>query len=197
MSWFALHAANWRTRVRWVLPLYCTHSHVWIFNTSRAWQKMPCLRAVPIIWVFILLLLHCVTSPWGVLRHAFGNSCQTDTFQEFEYLRFLAIQKLYKTKIQLEDINYLRDWMHWNFVTLAMCLLNSRIVGVFVRYEVCGFDVATVWILTFAVENLFVQFDVVVVDGIVKSDCDHHWYIFCLQASWDGCSIFGAEAIRQ
>lgn len=45
------------------------------------------------------------------------------------------------------------------------------------RYEEGRLDVTTIWILAFAIENFLVQLDVVVVDGIIECDSDHHRYI--------------------
>lgn len=72
----------------------------------------------------------------------------------------------------------LRDRVNGNLVTLAVHFLHGRVVGVLVGDEVGGFDVATVGILTFPVEYILVQFDVVVVDGVVERDRDHLRHVF-------------------
>lgn len=87
--------------------------------------------------------------------------------------------------------------MYSDFVTLSECFLDSGIVAVFVGNEVGGFDVTTVWIFTVSVEHFFVQFDVVVIDGIIESDCDHLRNILNWEVSGDGGTIFRTEAIRQ
>lgn len=87
--------------------------------------------------------------------------------------------------------------MHSDLMTFSESFLNSGVVGVFVGNEVGGFDVATVWILTVSIEDLFVQFNVVVIDGIVERDRDHHRNFLDWQISGDGGTVFRAEAIRQ
>lgn len=79
--------------------------------------------------------------------------------------------------------------MDRDFVSFSVKFLNSRIVGVLVGYEVGGLDLTSVWILTPIVENFFVQFDVVNVDGIVESDGYHLWNLTWLQITWDGSSV--------
>lgn len=63
--------------------------------------------------------------------------------------------------------------MHGDLVALAVSLLHGGVVGVFVGDEVSGFDIAAVRVLAFSVKYFLVEFDVVVVDGVVKGDCDH------------------------
>lgn len=87
--------------------------------------------------------------------------------------------------------------MHGDLVTLSVGLLDGRVVAVLVRDEVGGFDVASVGVLALSVEHLLVQFDVVVVDGIVESDSDHHGHVFGGQTSGNGGAILRAEAIGQ
>lgn len=87
--------------------------------------------------------------------------------------------------------------MNGNFMTFAVCLLNGWIVCVFVRHEECCFNVTAIGIFTFSIEDVFVQLDVVVIDGVVVRDRYHHWNIFCGQATGNGCAILWAETIRQ
>lgn len=87
--------------------------------------------------------------------------------------------------------------MHSDFMTLSECFLDGGVVGVFVGNEVCSLDVATVWILTVSVEDFLVQFNVVVINSIIKSDGDHHWNILDWQVSGNGGTIFRTETIRQ
>lgn len=72
----------------------------------------------------------------------------------------------------------LRDRVYGNLVTFAVSFLNSGVVGIFVRNEVGCFDVTTIRILALSVEHFFVEFDVVVIDGIIEGDGDHLWYVF-------------------
>lgn len=82
-------------------------------------------------------------------------------------------------------------------MTFPVHILHGRVVGVLVRHEVRGFDVAAVGVLALAVEHLLVQLDVVVVDGVVESDSDHHGYVFGGQVAGDGGAVLGAEAVGQ
>lgn len=59
------------------------------------------------------------------------------------------------------------------------------------------FDIATVGVLALAAENLLVQLDVVVVDGVVERDGDHLGHVFGRQVSGDGGAVLGAEAVRE
>jgi hypothetical protein len=60
-----------------------------------------------------------------------------------------------------------------------------------------GFNVASVWVLSLSVKDIFVQIDVVVVDGIVERDGDHHGNIFRRQIPGHSRAILRAEAIGQ
>lgn len=60
-----------------------------------------------------------------------------------------------------------------------------------------GLDVASVRILSFSIENLLIQVDVIVVDGIVECDGDHLWHIFRWQITGNGCAVFRTKAIRK
>lgn len=74
---------------------------------------------------------------------------------------------------------YLRNRMNCNFMTFAVSLLYGWIVCIFVRYEICCFNVTTVWIFTLSIEDFFIKFDVIIVNSIIECDCNHHWNIFC------------------
>lgn len=87
--------------------------------------------------------------------------------------------------------------MHCNLVAFPVRLLHRRVVGVLVRYEERGFDVAPVGVPALAVEYLLVQFDVVVVDGIVESDCDHLRHLFGRQVVGYSGTVLGAETVGQ
>lgn len=82
-------------------------------------------------------------------------------------------------------------------MAFSMHFLHGGVVGVFVRNEEGRFDITTVRILAFAVENLLVQFDVVVVDGIVEGDGDHLGHILGGEIPGYRGAILGAEAVRQ
>lgn len=82
-------------------------------------------------------------------------------------------------------------------MSFAMHFLYARVVGVFVRDEKCGLDIAAVRVFAFSVENFFVQINVIVVDGVVKGDCDHLGYIFGWEIARNGSTVFGTEAIGQ
>ena len=68
---------------------------------------------------------------------------------------------------------FLRDGVNGDFVSFPVHFLDSRVVGVLVRDEEGGLDFATVRVLAFPVEDLFVQADIVVVDGVIERDRDH------------------------
>lgn len=89
-----------------------------------------------------------------------------------------------------------RDRVHGNLVTLARSLLHGRIVGVLVREEIGRLDVATIGILA-SLEDLLVQLDVVVVDGVIERDGDHHGHILGGQIAGNGGAILRAETIGQ
>lgn len=94
----------------------------------------------------------------------------------------------------------LRNRVNGDFMSPTMCIVNSGVVGVFMGNEIlknenkvnlegcssdCAFaasyrrlDVTSVRILSFAVKHFPVQVNVVVIDGIIKSDCDHLRNIF-------------------
>ena len=60
-----------------------------------------------------------------------------------------------------------------DLVTEPVHLLDCRVVGVLVGHEERGLDVAAVGVPPLLVEDLPVQVNVVVVDGVVKGDGDH------------------------
>ena len=79
----------------------------------------------------------------------------------------------------------------------TMQILNSRIIWVFVRYKECSLDAATVWILTLTIENVFIQIDVVNIDGTVECQCDHLWHLTWFNVAWNTSSIGWTETIWQ
>lgn len=86
--------------------------------------------------------------------------------------------------------------MGGDFVTFTVDFLDGGIVGIFVRNKESGLDVAAVRILALSVEHILVQFDVVVVDGVVEGDHDHLRHLFRFQFAWNFGSRFGTETIR-
>lgn len=80
---------------------------------------------------------------------------------------------------------------------LAVRLLNGGIVGVLVRDEERGLDVAAVGVLALPAEHLLVQLDVVVVDGVIEGDGDHLGYVLGRQVAGDGRTVLGAETVGQ
>lgn len=87
--------------------------------------------------------------------------------------------------------------MNSNFMSFTVCFLNGRIVTVFVWDKECRFDITTIWIFSLSIKDIFVQLNVVVVNGIIKGNCNHHGNIFGGQIPRNCSSIFGTEAIRQ
>lgn len=92
-------------------------------------------------------------------------------------------------------VRYVRYRVHCDFVAFPVGFLHRRIVGVLVRHEERGFDVTTVGVSAFAIEYFLVQFDVVVVDGIVKGDRNHLRDFLGRQVVWYSGAVFGAEAV--
>ena len=87
--------------------------------------------------------------------------------------------------------------MNSDLVAFPVHLLHGRVVGVLVGDEVGGFDVAPVGVLALAVEHLLVQLNVVVIDGVVEGDRDHHGHILGRQVSRDRGAVFRAEAVGE
>lgn len=85
--------------------------------------------------------------------------------------------------------------MDSDLVTLPVHFLDGGVVSVLVGHEEGGLDIATVRILPFSVEDLFVETDVVVVDSVVEGDSDHLWDVLRWQVARNHGSILGAEAI--
>lgn len=87
--------------------------------------------------------------------------------------------------------------MNGDFVSFPVRLLNGGVVGVLVRDKERRLDVAAVGVLPLAAEDLLVQFDVVVVDGVVEGDGDHLGHVFGRQVSGYRRAVFGAETVGQ
>ena len=104
-----------------------------------------------------------------------------------------------------ELVRVVGDGVSSDLVTQAVHVLNSRVVAVLVRDKEGGLDVATVGVLALLVEDLLVQVNVVVVDGVVKGDGDHLGNVLAVRAggsngakaSGDLGSILGTEAVRK
>lgn len=60
-----------------------------------------------------------------------------------------------------------------------------------------GLYVASVRVLALAIEDFLIKIDVVVINGIVESNRNHHWDVLGRQISGHGCAILRAEAIRK
>lgn len=86
--------------------------------------------------------------------------------------------------------------MDGNLMAFSMHFLNRRVVGVLMRHEEGCLDVAAVWILALAVKDLFIEANVVVVDGIVEGDCDHLRYILEWEIARYRGTVLRTEAIR-
>lgn len=85
--------------------------------------------------------------------------------------------------------------MNGDLVPLPVHFLDSRVIGVLVGDEEAGLDVATVRVLAFPVEDLLVEADVVVVDGVIEGNRDHLRHVLGRQIAGDGCAILGTEAV--
>jgi hypothetical protein len=91
----------------------------------------------------------------------------------------------------------LRDGMNGNFVSLSVCFLYSRVVCVLVGNEERCLNVTAIRIFTLSIENFFVKFNVIVVDGIIEGNCDHLRYISGRQVTRDDGTIFRAKTVWQ
>lgn len=87
--------------------------------------------------------------------------------------------------------------MNRDFVSFPVHFLHGRVVGVLVGHEEGGLDVATVRVLAFPIEDLLVQADVVVVDGIVEGDRDHLRHVLGGEIAGDRGTVLGTEAVGQ
>lgn len=85
--------------------------------------------------------------------------------------------------------------MHSDLVALPVRLLDSGVVGVLMRDEECGLDVAAIGVASLPVEDLLVELYVVVIDGVVESDSNHLWDVLGGQAVRYSGSIFRTETV--
>lgn len=90
-----------------------------------------------------------------------------------------------------------RDRVYSNFVSLAVRLLHGWVIGILVRDEEGGLDVTAVGILSVSVKDVFVQLDVVVVDGIIEGDGDHLGNVLGWEVPRNRSAILWTEAVRQ
>lgn len=94
-------------------------------------------------------------------------------------------------------LEYSRNRMYRDLVSLSVNFLHGRVVGVFMTHKESSLDVTPVGVLPLAVEHLFVEFDVVVVDGVIKGDSDHLGHVLVGQVAGDGGAVLRAEAVGQ
>lgn len=87
--------------------------------------------------------------------------------------------------------------MDGDLVALSVHLLDCGIVGVLVRHEEGCLDITAVWIFALAIEDIFVEADVVVVDGVIEGDCDHLRYILGWEVAGYRGTVLRAEAVGQ
>lgn len=97
------------------------------------------------------------------------------------------------------------DGVSGDFVTKIVNVLNSRVVGVLVGNKEGRLDITTIGILPLPVEDLVVQVNVVVVDGVIEGDHDHLRNILAAGSSGSDIAKFSrnlgtilrAEAVGQ
>ena len=70
-------------------------------------------------------------------------------------------------------VDVVSDGVGCDLMAQSVYVTHSRVVGVLMRDVESSLDVATVWILPLLVEDLGVEVNVVVVDGVVEGDGDH------------------------
>lgn len=80
--------------------------------------------------------------------------------------------------------------MNSDLVPFPVRLLDGRVIGVLVRHKVRRFDIATIRVFAFTIEYFFVEFDIVIIDGVVESDGNHLRNIFSLQVSRNRGTVF-------
>jgi len=97
------------------------------------------------------------------------------------------------------------DGVSGDFVTHIVDVLNSGVVGVLVRNKEGRLDITTVGVLPLPVEDLVVQVNVVVVDGVIEGDHDHLRNVLAVGSSGSDIAKFSrnlgailrAEAVGQ
>merc|ERR550517_80919 len=93
------------------------------------------------------------------------------------------------------------DGVGSDLVTHPVHVLNCRVVCVLVGDEEGGLNVTSIGVPPSS-EDLIIEVDVVVVDGVVKSDCNHlrdplAVIVIRAEVAWHLRAILGAEAVRQ
>merc|ERR1711953_1438856 len=91
--------------------------------------------------------------------------------------------------------------MGGNLVTHSVHVLDGGVVCVLVRHKESGLNITAIGVPPSS-EDLIIKVDVVVVDGVVKSDCDHlrdslAVVVIWAEVAWHLRAILGAEAVRQ
>lgn len=82
-------------------------------------------------------------------------------------------------------------------MSLSVRFLHGGVVGILVWDEEGGLDVTAVGIFAISVEDVLIQLNVIVVDGIIECDGDHLRDVLCWKISRDSSAILGAETVRQ
>lgn len=85
--------------------------------------------------------------------------------------------------------------MDGDLVALSVHFLDRGVVGVLVRDEERRLDIASVRILALTVENILVEADVVVVDGVVEGYRDHLRHVLAREIAGYRSTILRAEAV--
>lgn len=106
-------------------------------------------------------------------------------------------RKIKALMLMIKESKFLRDGVDGDFVALPVHLLDRGVVGVFVRHEERGLNVTAVRILALAVENLLIETDIVVVDGVVEGYRDHLRHVFGREVAGYRRTVLRAEAVRQ
>lgn len=84
-----------------------------------------------------------------------------------------------------------------DFMSASVQVLHGRVICVLVRDEESSPDLAAVGILPLAVEEVFVQVDVVDVNGPVKRDRNHLGHLRWLDVAGNAGAVGGTEAVGQ
>lgn len=95
--------------------------------------------------------------------------------------------------------------MSSDFVAHVVHELHRGVVGVLVRDEECGLDVAAIGVFPLAVKDLLIEVDVVVVDGVVEGYGNHLRDVSAVsiggtdvtKAARDLGPVFAAETVGQ
>lgn len=82
-------------------------------------------------------------------------------------------------------------------MTASVQVLHGGVVGVFVRDEEGTADLTAVGVGAQSVEDLFVEVDVVDVDGAVECKRDHLWDVHGFQVAGDASTVGGAETVGE